>query len=107
RPYRFVEARGSSLLGEYTTVSRGNAAIVFEAFQAGIYDLSTPLADLPPGLARAMGRGWLKATDAACARQHVAGAEESTCRHFEGAEHALQTRINSGLPERQTALEAA
>jgi hypothetical protein len=85
-PYRFVEARsGSGLLGEYTTAVRGNAAIVFEAFLAGVYDLSTPLADLPPGLSRAMGRGWLKAADGRCnstTHGHIAGAKG--CPHVPG-----------------------
>jgi hypothetical protein len=44
--YRHLEARrklGGELIAEYTAASPGNPAMVFEAFLAGIFDLSTPL----------------------------------------------------------------
>jgi hypothetical protein len=102
-PYRYVEARSHTLLGEYTTAVRGNAAMVFESFLAGVYDLSTPLGELPAGLGRAMGRAWLKASDGACGRLHVVGGH---CSHFEGGKHALQTRMNSGDRDATTHQEA-
>jgi hypothetical protein len=81
--YRHLEARrklGGELIAEYTAASPGNAAMVFEAFLAGIFDLSTPLSALPWDLGRAMGRGWLKAENGRCLRLHVMGATE--CPHY-------------------------
>ena len=76
RPYRYVDARrpDGQLLAEYTANVRGNAAVVFEAFAAGVFDLGMPLAEMPAGLGRAMGRAWLKAEAGRDGRQHIVGA---------------------------------
>ena len=62
------------MVAEYTARRQGNAAIVFELYSNGIFDLSTPLADLPPLLGRELGRAWLKAESGRDARLHVVGA---------------------------------
>jgi hypothetical protein len=77
---------GGGVLGEYNASSHGNAATVFDCYLTGVFDLRTPLADLPAGLSRAMGRAWLKAEHDRChPRAHVVGAKG--CAHYsEGSE---------------------
>jgi hypothetical protein len=78
--YRMVQATGSSgIVAEYTARRQGNAAIVFELYTNGIFDLSTPLAELPPLLGRELGRAWLKAESNHCGRLHIVGGQE--CSH--------------------------
>ena len=80
--YRVIQAaraRGE-VVSEYTARSRGNAAMIFELYLDGIFDLATPLSELPPnGLSQRMGRAWLKAEDGRCGRLHVVGATD--CPH--------------------------
>jgi hypothetical protein len=77
-----VEARyadSGAILAEHTTSDPASAAMASAAYVAGVYDLSTPLADLPPGLSRAMGRAYLDATKSTCGLFHVTGAKH--CHH--------------------------
>ena len=49
--YGVVAARkGGGGIAEYRAARAGNAAMVFELYLAGIFDLSTRLADLPGGV---------------------------------------------------------
>src|SRR5437870_6570400 len=45
-------AHDGRILGEYNAARIGNAEIVFECFEAGVFDLHTSLASLPEGLNR-------------------------------------------------------
>ena len=75
--------------GEYHTEHAGNAAMVFACFLAGVLDRETPLAILPGGLSRAMGRAWLEAEQQRCnPRAHVVGAAKA-CSHFSDGSLAL------------------
>jgi hypothetical protein len=99
--YRVVQAIRSSggVLAEYTARSKGNAAMVFESYEAGIFDLSTPLADIGPDLGRAMGRAWLKAEDGQDARLHVVGARDCTHATEDGLIPLLEPNVHAGSEE--------
>jgi hypothetical protein len=105
--YRMIQATGSSgVVAEYTARRQGNAAIVFELYSNGIFDLSTLLADLPPLLGRELGRAWLKTESGRDARLHVVGAQDSAHAR-DGGIALLEPTVYAGSREVAAAMEVA
>jgi len=106
--YRLVQATSSTgVIAEYFANRPGNAAIVFELYSAGIFDLSTTPHNVPPLLGRELGRAWLKAEDGRCGREHFVGSTKD-CAHVEnGVIQLPKPSIHAGADELKPASPTA
>src|SRR5262245_6924911 len=82
KPCYVVKAASNDgrLLAEKTLTVLGNAAMVAELFQAGVFDTQIPVADLPGDLQKRLGRAWMNSTKSGCPRMHVVGTPGCDCR---------------------------